>query len=264
MAKAPNSHAITRRLTKPWEFGNRRLYVYDFTQDKFFDESSKTLLTADESFGYEVERSLNELIEQPLAQYLDSLREGALAASIPWKHERALILSLIFQGQRVAAGDGDLEAMADLQTSLPKGDAYLDPLARAAKTRFRFIGGKLAQGGPERVFFFPCGGVAALPLAGAPASTPAMLFQPTSLNTFFAAVPTELPEHVAEDQLRDAMSNGLITAYSMGLISERIIIPPPIREATDDITLKKAVLMQRSAAKRIAELVYEATRIVGL
>jgi hypothetical protein len=33
--KTKNSHYIARHLTKPWEFGERQLWYYDFDTDCF-------------------------------------------------------------------------------------------------------------------------------------------------------------------------------------------------------------------------------------
>jgi hypothetical protein len=89
MATKPNSHVTTRRLTKPWEGSERNLYYYDFARDSFHEESSRTLLTADNSFGYNVERFLNETVESHLANHLDALSAGTFIGNIPWNQGRA-------------------------------------------------------------------------------------------------------------------------------------------------------------------------------
>jgi hypothetical protein len=260
MANQPTSHVTTRRLTKAWEYGQRMLYGYNFAEDKFFERSSRSLLTADESFGTDVERFLNAHIENPLSNYLDAVAEGTLVQNLPWAQQRALILSMLFQSMRVGAGRGDVEATQKLKELLTKDVSFLDQLAVGSRTIFRFIGAKIGHG--QRLFF-PTDGVAALPLAGASASTPGMIFQPTTLHTFFAGIPMNVPEGVAEEQLRTAMANGTIVAFSVGLICDRVIIPPDIRESTDEPTIKKTLHQLRSSTREMARLIAEANRMVG-
>jgi hypothetical protein len=116
MPGEPTSHVTTRRLTKSWEFGHRMLHGYNFAQDRFFEPSSKSLLIADESFGAEVERFFSHHIENPLANYLDAVAEGALVPNIPWAQERALILSMLLQPMRVDAGRGNAEATSNMKS----------------------------------------------------------------------------------------------------------------------------------------------------
>jgi hypothetical protein len=263
----PTSHTTTRRLTKSWEFGQRMLYGYNFAEDRFFERSSKSLLVADQSFGADMERFFNDHIENPLANYLDGLAEGALVHDPPWAQQRALVLSMLFQSMRVGAGRGDAEAVRWMNDLGTKDEKFLDQLAAASRTKFRFIGGKL---GREPHLFFPADGIAVFPMVGAPADAPGMLFQPTSLTTFFAGIPVGVPEKVAEDQMRAAMANGMISAFSVGLKCDRVVIPSAIR-GRDEKNVKAGLLELRGAAKGLADLmgranqlVQQAVRIVGL
>jgi hypothetical protein len=82
-AEEPNSHVIIRRVTKAWEFKDRRLRYYDFEKDEFDFDSSRFLLTADTSYGVEVEKLLNLHIETHLASYLHTIATYPLAKDLP-------------------------------------------------------------------------------------------------------------------------------------------------------------------------------------
>jgi hypothetical protein len=72
-----------------------------------------------------------------------------------------------------------------------------------------------------------------------------------------------VPEGVAEEQLRTAMANGTIVAFSVGLICDRVIIPPPIR-GRDEGDIKRGLLELRAAARGFVQVIAKANRVVGL
>lgn len=99
---------------------------------------------------------------------------------------------------RVRAGEGEAESAAYLRELVDKDDAYLDQIAIGSRTLFRFYGVKLADRLPP--LCFPSVGIAALPVVGARA----IMFQPTSLSTFFATIPIEVPEHLCQRSVASA------------------------------------------------------------
>jgi hypothetical protein len=209
---APLSHEVTRRLTKPWEFGDRLLFYFDFEKNDFGEESSRTLLTAAESYGFDVERLLNEKIENPLANYLDGLANVGLVTDIQWRQERAVLLSLVLQSARVVAARGDTGALDQLRSIVSQDDVQLDAMAGLIRRDWRTIGVRL--GAQTGELCFPSVGLAALPLVG---TTRPVWFQPTSLRTLFALVPTDVPEASTDEQIRAAMANHSVIAFSIGL-----------------------------------------------
>jgi hypothetical protein len=99
-AEEPNSQVIIRRVTKAWEFKDRRLRYYDFEKDEFEFDSSRFLLTADTSYGADVEKLLNLHIETHLASYLHTITTEPLAEDLPWLQRRAMSRA---SGRRVPA-----------------------------------------------------------------------------------------------------------------------------------------------------------------
>jgi hypothetical protein len=258
MAKGPRSHATARRLTKPWEYGNRMLFAYSFKEDKFLEKPSARLLTGERSFGAEAEKFLNEKIEQPLTNHLDSLAAGTFTAQLPWPQERALILSSMFQATRVRAGCGEVDSVAHLQELVGKDDVFLDELAVASRTRFRFYGVKLAARLPP--LCFPSAGIAALPVVGARA----IMFQPTSLSTFFATIPVDVPEHLVIDHLRQLMDTGVAAACSVGLTCDLVILPPQHRDQIDRNDLRGVLRKFRTCARGLMDAFRQANELTGL
>jgi hypothetical protein len=234
------------------------LFAYSFKEDKFLEKPSARLLTAERSFGAKAEKFLNEKIEQPLTKHLDSLAAGTFTAQLPWPQERALILSSMFQATRVGAGRGETESATHLHEIVGRDDAFLDQLAGASRTRFRFFGLKLGAQHPP--LCFPSIGLAALPVIGAPA----IMFQPTSLSTLFATIPIEVPEHLVEGHLRQLMNTGVAAACSVGLICDLVILPPFHREHTDRTDLRRAIKTFRTSAQGLMDVFRRANELTGL
>jgi hypothetical protein len=257
MANEPSSHVTTRRLTKSWEVGQRRLRFYDFVTDRFGDRSSKTLLTADASFGEDVEGFLNTSIENSLASHLDALEAGTWETKIPWEHERSLLFSLMLQPTRVLAGRGDAASKGELDDLRTKGDAYLDLLARAADDRFRRIGVRLPVG---QELFFPSHGFEQFPLAG---RSRAMTFQPTTPSTLFLCVLKEVPQHVVDEQIAAGLDTGTFVAFSVGLDCEKVILPPSL-VGQDEAEVRAMLLKLRSCAQAYAKVIASANAVAGL
>lgn len=251
MSKGPESHTTTRRLTKPWEFGARRLYVYNFPTDTLSDKSSRHLLVARKSFGYDVEKFLNDLVENPLASYLDNINAGQLVSNLPWKQERALLLSLFFQTVRVRAGRGDPTATQELHDLLTKDDSHFDQIAMGFRQDFRCYGCKLPN---NMELYFPGNGITGVPVVSADPKFPAILFQPTGLDTFHAAVPVSIPQHIGERQLREAIATKLVVAYSVGLTCDDVILPPKFF-GEDTSTVRSVIRDLRTSAKGIADII---------
>lgn len=57
-----NCHYVSRFLTKPWEFGDRRLQYFDFDSDAILTASSKVLFSENEAYSGAVESFLSKYI----------------------------------------------------------------------------------------------------------------------------------------------------------------------------------------------------------
>ncbi len=255
-----NSHAVTRRLTKAWEFSDakfkKHLWYYDFRANEFGHMSSKRLLTSAVSYGDDVECFLNRIIETPLAAYADTLSNShALIPNVPWEQERAMALSVFLQGVRSQAGDGDVRALQELRVNATKDDAYWDQLTAAARKSWNFIGGKV---GAAWSLFFPCVGLAPLPLVGQPG-----LFQPTSPTTFIAALPVEIPSELASRQVCEWMDSGGMSAFSVGLDSTRVVVPPNMMLNGDRMQVRDTIVTARACATGLTKNIFKVNSAMG-
>jgi len=100
-----NCHFVSKFLTKPWEFGNRLLWYYEFECKQIRKKPSKRLFADVGRNSPEIEKRLNELIETPIANAVAKLvPSGAIDnVEIPeWPLFRALHLLLLLQYSRVS------------------------------------------------------------------------------------------------------------------------------------------------------------------
>jgi hypothetical protein len=95
-----NDHYITRFLTDPWEFGERRLHYFDFETGEFDDDPSKNLYARDDLNSSAVEKWLNKVIETPLSNARPRLQAADPSALDDPRFFRAAVLMLMLQGLR--------------------------------------------------------------------------------------------------------------------------------------------------------------------
>jgi len=101
-----NCHYISRFLTKPWEFEDRRLWYYDFDNDTFGRAPSKYLYAEDEINSSEVETWLKQTLEDPVALVRPRLMKADPRALDDWRFFRAAVLMLWLQGFRASSVEG--------------------------------------------------------------------------------------------------------------------------------------------------------------
>ena len=98
-----NCHYVSRFLTKPWEFEDRRLWYYDFDSGTFDRASSRSLFAEDEINSPEVETWLGEILEAPLSRARPQLIKADPRALDDWQFFRAAVLMLWLQGFRASS-----------------------------------------------------------------------------------------------------------------------------------------------------------------
>ena len=87
-----NCHFVSRFARKPWEFGPRWLWYFDFERDGIYRASSETLFAVAGENTREVEERLNTLIETPISQVMvanRSVGHDGRRAVIPPAHRAA-------------------------------------------------------------------------------------------------------------------------------------------------------------------------------
>jgi hypothetical protein len=141
---AKNCRHILRVLTKPWEFGKRRLRWYDFDLDAFGEDSSKNLFAEESLDSQEVEDWLYNVIETPLEELRPRLVASDSALNNRRFH-RAAVLMLWLQGVRCRSVEADdsrirLDTLAALPPDQIDGLVHL--VMREYSLRLVFTAGR--------------------------------------------------------------------------------------------------------------------------
>ncbi len=89
-----NNHYVSRVVTKPWEFGNKELYFFDFEESKFDSERAKTLFAEQDIFPEDYELFKNQSFESILGSSRDPILKSK---KISWKTFKSLWLYIILQ-----------------------------------------------------------------------------------------------------------------------------------------------------------------------
>ena len=95
-----NDHYITKFLTDPWHFGQKRLHYFDFQTGRFDHKSSRKLYAIKGLNSPSLEKWLEKIIETPLSNARPRLLAADPSAMSNPKFRRAGILMLMLQGLR--------------------------------------------------------------------------------------------------------------------------------------------------------------------
>lgn len=123
-----NAHFVSRFLTKPWEFGDRRLRYVDLRDRSVKVQSSRSLFAIEGGMESELEDGFNQRIEQPVVEWRERLLAGKLSPKKieDWKLFRALHLLLRLQpARRRRIVDSDIRSGTEL---LLESESVLDAL----------------------------------------------------------------------------------------------------------------------------------------
>lgn len=253
-----NSHFVSRFLTEPWEFGQRRLRYYDFNTRQFGTQSSRSLFAAPGLNSAEVESRLNRFIETPIA----SARQSLLRAfgqdtedHLPWPLFRALALLLLLQPFRAGQPSG---APRTLEETLARPDAEIDILAQAMSSRFRLMRVTVAE---ECPLFYPSAGC--FPLLGQKRDGGCALAYaiPLSPTHVVVAVPRDVEWALGPDHWR-SNGAGLIANHSVDILSRKVVVHPAT-DALREPALRAGIEEARAAIQLTVGLCRESARISG-
>jgi hypothetical protein len=224
VVKDLNCHFISRILTRPWEFGQRRLHFYDKKTKRFHQTSSKKLFARRGLNSKKTEEHLEHIMETPLARALPQLLNASDAGSgsiTDWPTYRALMLLYPFQLARITP---DRSPPIDLESLCSWPDEALDQYVRVMEQSNRLI---TAVSHRECPFFYPSKGYFIVPLRWAATPHPGAIAMP--LTERHAVV--WIPAGVDDDLVHTTLSKGegaLVTNASIGTNSERVVIHPSI------------------------------------
>jgi hypothetical protein len=252
-----NSHFVSRFLTEPWEFGQRRLRYYDFDTGQFGTQSSRSLFAAIGLNSPEVETRLNRFIETPIA----SARQRLLRAfgrdteeDLEWPLFRALALLLLLQPFR--AGQRG-ETHRTLEEWLARPDTEIDELAQSISSRFQLMRVTVAEHWP---LFYPSAGC--FPLLGQELHGGCALAYaiPLSPRHVAVAVPRDIQWALGPEHWR-SNGAGFIANHSIDILSRKVVVHPTT-EALQEPALRTAIEEARAAIQQTVALCNESARIL--
>jgi len=231
MSTPVNCHWISRFHTKPWETADRQLIFYDFNTRKIGQRYSKTLFSANERNDRETEARLNRLVETPLASVRRGLTSGMVEMP-DWPTYRAAAMMVLLQAPRTIAAregvDGD-----HLARMLRLPEEQLDQLVQLCMLGKKLMTYRVDES--ERVCFTSAG-IFALPVVDprVPGGMHGAIATPLDQRTFMAII----SDSASFDEIhRMATYGNYFTATSVGLLGDKVALPPDVVAANDPVSL---------------------------
>lgn len=245
-----NSHYVARHLTRPWEFGQRMLWVYDFQDDKFSVVSSKTLLTTDEPWDDEIEDFLGKYLESPLSNFLARFNKTRDDSDVSQNELRAIKLALLVQ---VPRSDNDTVSLSDL---VQRGEAGLNEFVAAQDYVYTFVHVPLRQ----ESLCFPEHGMIMVPLVGA-APAMALAFHPSYLTV---AVPNPAAKFLPQIENYHQGKHDTFSILSVGVDAcRRVVIPGSARGVNDEQSMRAQLKLNRVSCRTLTQMMMDETSLLA-
>ncbi len=220
-----NCHFVSRFLTKPWEFGQRRLWCYDFDRKQIDQKSSRSLFAEVGRNTPEIEKCLNELIETPISNAIRTLVPSGAIDNVEigeWGLFRALNLLLLLQWSRASERESHRSRLGQ---ALSWDEATLDQLVLACQQTHIVVG---LRGDPRAPLCYPSHGLFAVPIRKQCGSYAAIYAIP--LTEYFAVA--RVPRDVNMDEVFQTITcqGGYLTNSSVGTTALKVIVHPSVME----------------------------------
>lgn len=224
MSENLNCHFVSRFLTTPWEFGQRRLHFYDVKTGRFGEKSSRYLFSRRGSNSGNIERRLDQLIETPLSNAIKDWGSTTQDRVIPiddWPVFRALALVFMFQVPRVAQ---KISVARELAAMCSWPDSKVDQYAWGMNQLYT-----VGTFRPPATFplFYPSKGYFLVPLLGDPPLHCGAMAIPLTERLGIVSVPKDFDS----ERLRALLSLGggaFVCNMSVGTNAERVVVHPSV------------------------------------
>lgn len=251
-----NCHFVSRFLTKPWEFGQRQLWYYDFDRKEIEKKSSKTLFAQVGRNTAEIEKRLNELIETPISSAITTLVPSGAIDNVEiseWRLFRALHLLLLLQCSRASEKDTHRSRLGQ---ALSWDERTLDQLVLACQQTDIIVG---LRGHPGAPFCYPSHGFFTIPIRQPSGSYSAIYAIP--LTEYFAVA--QVPRDVNMDNTFQTITcqRGYISNSSVGTAASRVIIHPSVLESHGADTTARMIEDARKKALEVFTLCGERNKL---
>lgn len=222
-----NCHFVSRFLTKPWEFGNRQLWYYDFERKQIGKKSSRRLSAQVGSNSPEIEKRLNDLIESPIANAITKLVPSGTIDNVEireWPLFRALHLLLLLQYTRVSHKHSHRSALAQ---ALFWDETRLDQLVLACQETDTIAG---LRANPHAPLCYSSQGFFGIPIRRRSGSFVTIYAIPLTEGFVLARVPRDL----GIDDILETITcgtAGFLSNSSVGIKAPRVVIHPSVMQA---------------------------------
>lgn len=251
MSPGLNCHFVSRFLTTPWEYGQRRLSYFDFDEGRVCSQSSKTLFALRDANTPKVEASLNRLIETPVSQAMAKLTDMQTESEelLEWTLSRALSLLLMLQPTR-STKDG--KQRERLEETVMRSDAELDRIAAEAQACYQL--GRITVRN-DVPLLYPAAGFFAVVAKGKNGEYAAGIAIPVASRHVFVAVRRLLDWDTATTQWA---ANGAapVANASVGT-SNRVVIPQSAIDALQPEQIAARMHRLRSETRQLLDLAQE-------
>ena len=249
-----NCHFVSRFLTKPWEFGERQLYYYDFDCKQVDTKSSKSLFAEVGRNTGEIEQRLNELIETPISNAITTLVPSGAIDNIEireWQLFRALNLLLLLQWSRASEKESHRSKLGE---ALSWDDTTLDQLVRACQETHIVIG---LRGDPRAPLCYPSHGLFPLPIRQQSGSYSAIYAIPLTENYAVARVPRD----VNIDDVFQTITGEYLANSSVGTTASTVTIHPSVIDRHGAVTTARMIEEARGLTVEMFSLCSEINKI---
>lgn len=241
-------------MTKRWEFGQGQLWYYDFDSKKIGEKSSKSLFAEVGRNTPEIEKRLNEVIETPISNAIETLVPSGDTNCFEigeWRVFRALNLLLWLQWSR---GSEDGLHRSSLGEALSWDETTLDQFVMACQETHVVVG---LPGDPRAPLCYPSDGLFAMPARRQSGLNSAVYAIPLTEHYAVAMVPRDVDMGVVQATCQ----GGYLANSSIGTRASRVIIHPSVIEAYDATTVARMIEEARRGVLESFSPCREANRI---
>ena len=251
-----NSHFVSRFLTEPWEYGQRMLWYYDFDEDQVCSQSSRSLFATVGANSPETEGRLNRLVESPIATARQQLwaSGGEVSQKLEWPLFRALALLVLLQPFRASES---AEGPQTLEATLARPESEIDGLAHAIASRYRLMRVTVH---PQAPLFYPGDGW--FPLLAEPMGRACEFGIAIPLSSRHAFIGVRASVDPAQTEIWTANGAGLVSNYSVGHRSRRVVIHPAAVDSLPNGQLVETIRATRASIAHAVELCRELSQVV--
>lgn len=245
-----NCHFVSRFLTKPWEFGQRQLWYYDFDHKQIRKKSSKTLFAQVGRNTVAIEERLNALVEAPLSNAITTLVPSGAIDNVEISEPRlfrALNLLLLLQCSRASEKESHRSKLGQI---LSWDETTLDQLVLACQQTHIIVG---LRGHPGAPFCYPSHGFFSIPIRKQSGSFTGIYAIPLTEYFAVATVPRNVNMHDVFQPLTNGQG-GYVSNSSVGTTASRVIIHPAVIEAHGAATAARMIEDARSGVLTIFSL----------